>query len=164
MRGIKWAGQRQEQWKALGFTLIETVVSLPIAAVVLVSLYACFTQGFNVIGWEREDLRATQIMLKHLERIRLNSFDQLTNTGYNPQTLTDYFDPADQSTGGGGTVYSVTFTPSVPASGSLPESYRTDMLLVTIAVSWTSGNVPHSRSMQTYVARNGIQSFVSTGR
>src|SRR5690348_2528421 len=75
-----------------GFTLIETVVSLPIAAVALVSLYACFTQGFNVVGQSREDLRATQIMLKQLERIRLSPFDQLTNTNYDPQTLTDYFD------------------------------------------------------------------------
>src|ERR1044071_6737833 len=91
---------------ASAFTLIEAVVSLPIGAIALVSLYACFTQGFNVVGFEREDLRATQIMLKQLERIRLSPYAQLTNTNYNPRTFTDYFDPADQSTGGGGTVYS----------------------------------------------------------
>src|SRR5258708_19929028 len=80
-----------------GFTLIEAVVSLPIVAVALVSLYACFTQGFNVIGQERKDLRATQIMLKQLERIRLSPFAQLTSTNYNPQTFTDYSDPPAQS-------------------------------------------------------------------
>ena len=149
---------------ASAFTLIEAVVSLPIGAVALVSLYACFTQGFNVVGFEREDLRATQIMLKQLERIRLSPYAQLTNTNYNPQTFTDYFDPADQSTGGGGTVYSGTFTPSVPAAGTLPESYRTNMMLITVGLSWTSANVQHTRSMQTYVAQNGIQSYVSTGR
>src|SRR5215472_7102260 len=144
-----------------GFTLIETAVSLPIVAVVMVSLYACFTQGFNVVGQEREDLRATQIILKQLERIRLSPFNQLTSTNYNPQTFTDYFDPADRSSGGGGTVYTGTFTPSVPAVGTLPESYRTNMLLITIGVSWTSANIQHSRSMQTWVAQNGIQSYIS---
>jgi len=149
---------------ASGFTLIETVVSLPIAAVVLVSLYASFTQGFNLVGAEREDLRATQIMLKQLERIRLAPFYQLTSTNYNPLSFTDYFDPADQSTGGGGMVYSGTFTPSVPAVGALPESYRTNMLLITVGLSWTSANLQHSRSMQTYVARDGVQSYVANGQ
>lgn len=156
-------GKRSRAFSS-AFTLIEAVVSMPIAGVALVSLYACFTQGFNVIGQEREDLRATQIMLKQLERIRLAPFPQLTSTNYNPQTFTDYFDPADKSTGGGGTVYSGTFTPSVPAVGTLPESYRTNMLLITVGVSWTSANVQHTRSMQTYVAQNGIQSYVSTGQ
>ena len=147
-----------------GFTLIETVVSLPIAAIGVMSLYACFTQGFSVIGQERENLRATQIMVKQLERIRVCPFDQLTNTVYNPQTMTDYFDPTDQPSGGGGTSYSVTFTPSVPAMGTLPESYRTNMLLITVGISWNSGNLAHTNSMQTYVARNGMQSFVATGQ
>lgn len=147
-----------------GFTLIETVVSLPIAAIVLVSLYACFTQGFKVIGQERENLRASQIMLKQLERIRLSPYSQITNTLYNPRTLTDYFDPTDQPNGGGGTVYTVTLTPSVPASGTLPESYRTNMLLITVGISWTSSNLQHTNWMQTYVAQNGIQSYIATGQ
>ena len=155
---------RRSKLLSSAFTLVEAVVALPIGAVALVSLFACFTQGFNVIGFEREDLRATQIMLKQLERIRLSPYNQLTLTNYNPQTFTDYFDPADQSTGGGGTVYSGTLTPSVPAVGTLPESYRTNMLLITVGVSWTSAKIQHSRSMQTYVAQNGIQSYVSTGQ
>jgi hypothetical protein len=130
----------------------------------MVSLFACFTQGFSVIGTEREDLRATQIILKQIERIRLSPYNQLTLTNYNPQTFTDYFDPADRSTGGGGTAYSGTLTPSIPAVGTLPESYRSNMLMITVGVSWTSANIQHSRSMQTYVAQNGIQSFVSTGQ
>ena len=149
---------------ASAFTLNEAVVAMPIAAVALVSLYACFTQGVSVVSQEREDLRATQIMLKQFERIRLAPFDQLTNTNYNPQSFTDYFDPADQSTGGGGTTYSGTFTPSVPAAGTLPESYRTNMLFITVGLTWTSGKLQHSRSMQTYVARNGIQGYVATGQ
>jgi len=141
-----------------GFTLIEAVVSMPIAAVVLVSLYACFSQGFAVVGQSREELRANQIMLTQIERIRLSPFDQLSNTNYNPQSLTNYFDPVDQSAGRGGVVY------TVPDSGTLPEAYRTNMLQVTVGISWISQNVQHSRSMQTLVARYGIQSYVATGQ
>ena len=147
-----------------GFTLIEAVVSLPIAAIVLVSLYACFTQGFNVIGQERENLRATQILLKQLERIRVSPYNELTNSVYNPQSLNDYFDPTDQPNGGGGTAYTVTLNSSVPASGTLPESYRTNMLLITVGISWTSSNLQHTNWMQTYVAQNGIQSYIATGQ
>ncbi len=144
--------------------LLEAVVSLPLAAITLVALYACFGYGFNLIGQSREDLRATQIMLKQCERIRVCPFDQLTNPTYNPLTFTEYFDPVDRATGGGGTAYTVTFTPSVPASGLVPESYRTNMLLITVGVTWKTGDLQHRRSMQTLVARNGIQSFVATGQ
>jgi hypothetical protein len=143
---------------------METVVALPIAAVFVLSLYGLFGLGFNVVGQSREDLRATQIMLKQVERIRLCPFNQLTNTVYNPQTLTDYFDPTGQPTGGGGTVYTVTFSATTPSSGTLPDSYRTSMLLVTVGTTWTSGKVRHTRSMQTYVAQNGMESYISAGR
>jgi hypothetical protein len=146
------------------FTLIETVVSLPIVAVGLVSLYACFSEGFSVVGQSRENLRATQIMIKQVERIRLSPYTQLTNTVYNPQTVTDYFDPTDQPNGGGGTTYTITLTPTVPAVGTLPEAYRTNMLLVTLGISWPAGNPQHTNWMQAYVAQNGIQSYLATGR
>jgi hypothetical protein len=102
--------------------------------------------------------------VKRAESIRLCSFEQITNTTYNPATFTEYFDPKDQSTGGGGTVYKGTFSASEPPASSIPDSYRANMLLVTIGVSWTSGATPHSRSLQTYVTRKGLQEYVSTGQ
>jgi hypothetical protein len=35
------------------------------------------------------------------------------------------------------------------------------MLLVTVTASWKTGNLQHTRSMQSYVARYGIQRYVS---
>jgi prepilin-type N-terminal cleavage/methylation domain-containing protein len=147
-----------------GFTLTESVIAIAVGSLMFAGLYACFAWGFSTVRAARENLRATQIMLKHLESVRLCTFTQLTDTNYNPATFTDYYDPKDQSSGTGGAVYSGTYSATVPASGALPDSYRTNMLLVTIGVSWTSGNVQRSRSMQTYISQNGIDSYVSTGQ
>ena len=147
-----------------GFTLIETVVSLPIAAIAFFALYSCFAWGFSIVGLERENLRASQIMVKQLERVRISDFDQLTNTVYNPSTFTDYFDPTDQPNGGGGTAYTVSFTASLPASGTLPDSYRTNMLLVTVGITWNSGHQQHTNWTQSLVALNGMETYVVTGR
>jgi type II secretory pathway pseudopilin PulG len=146
------------------FTLTESVIAVALGSMMLGGVYACFVWGFGTVRMARENLRATQIMMKHLEGLRLCSFTQLTNTNYNPATFTDYYDPKDQSSGAGGAVYSGTYSATVPASGTLPDSYRTNMMLITIGVTWTSGNVQRSRSMQTYIAQNGIDSYVSTGQ
>jgi len=91
----------------------------------------------------------------------LCAFDQLTNTVYNPSTFTESFDPKDDATHAGGVTYNGTYTSVVPAAGSLPDAYRTSVLLVTVNLNWTSGNMQHSRSMQTYAARDGIAGYVS---
>jgi type II secretory pathway pseudopilin PulG len=145
------------------FTLLEALVALGIGGIALIALYAGFTYGFATIEVTRQDLRATEIILQRLERIRLCSFSQITNVSVNPLTITDYYDPADQTNGSAGVPYTVTFNATVPAAGTLPDAYRTNMLLVTVGASWTSGKLQHSRSMQTYVAQNGIQSYVSAG-
>jgi len=149
---------------AFGFTLAESVIAIALGSLMFSGLYACFAWGFGTVRAARENLRATQILLKHVESLRLCGFSQLTDTNYCPTTFTDYYDPKDQSSGAGGAVFSGTYSATVPASGTLPDSYRTNMMLITLGVTWTSGNVQRSRSMQTYIAQNGIDSYVSTGQ
>src|SRR5216684_3158009 len=124
----------------VGFTLTESVIAIALGSLIFSGLYACFGWGFGTMRAARENLRATQIMLKHIESLRLCSFTQLTDTNYSPATFTDYYDPKDQSSGAGGAVYSGSYSASVPASGTLPDSYRTNMLLITLGVTWTSSN------------------------
>jgi type II secretory pathway pseudopilin PulG len=149
---------------ASAFTLVEAVVAMALGTTMLTALYGSFALGFADVQIAREDLRATQILTKRIESLRVCSFAQITNTVYNPTTFTDCYDPRDQAAGGGGTTYQGTLTASVPPVGSLPEAYRTNMLLVTAGVSWTSGKVPRTRSLRTYVARKGIEDYVSTGK
>jgi len=149
---------------ASGFTLVESAVALTIGAIMLTSLYGCFASGFASVKASRENTRATQILLTRMEAIRLCTFDQLTNTVYNPQSFTESFAPKDDATRSGGTVYNGTFATSVPAAGSLPDSYRTNMMLVTVTLNWTSGQMQHTRTMQTYAARDGMAGYVSVGQ
>ena len=149
---------------ASGFTLVESAVALTIGAIMLTSLYGCFASGFATVKASRENTRATQILLTRMEAIRLCTFDQLTNSVYNPRTFTESFDPKDDATRSGGTVYSGTFATSVPAVGTLPDSYRTNMMLVSVTLNWTSGQMQHARTMQTYAARDGMAGYVSVGQ
>ena len=149
---------------ASGFTLVVSAVALTIGAIMLTSLYGCFASGFATVKASRENTRATQILLTRMEAIRLCTFDQLTNTVYNPRTFTESFEPRGDATRSGGTIYNGTFSSSVPAVGTLPDSYRTNMMLVSVTLNWTSGQMQHTRTMQTYAARDGMAGYVSVGQ
>ena len=148
--------------RAAAFTLTETMVAVALGAVMLAALYMSFLSGFGTVRVTRENLRATQIMVKRLESIRLCTFNQITNSTYVPRSFAEYYDP--QSTNALGTLYVGTLTPTIPLSGTVPETYRTNMLLVTVSVTWTNGGLAHARSMQTYAAREGMESYVSIGK
>jgi type II secretory pathway pseudopilin PulG len=147
------------------FTLVETIVGVGILGIVTVSLYAGFGSGFSLMQVTRENLRATQILMQRMETIRLYTWTQLQDTNYFPLTFTERYDPL---AGTNSIVYSgkvldasgnVAVPSSPPASSDLPDSYRTNMALVRIQVTWTSSGVLRSREVQTYVARYGMQNY-----
>jgi len=142
------------------YTLAEVMVAVLAIAAVTVSLYAAFSSGFSVVGMARENLRATQIMMRKIEGIRLCTWSELTNR----ITFAESYDPLGAVTNAGGTIY--TGTVSTNAASSIPSSvsYKSNMRLVTVTVSWTnytSGRpIVCSQQMQTYVARYGIQNYI----
>src|SRR2546425_9959614 len=123
----RWSGTFA-QASIAAFTLLEGMVSLGVGGIALIALYAGFTYGYAPIDVTRQDLRATEIILQRLERTRLCSFNTITNSTINPPTTVEYYDPPDQTTGSGGVPYTVTFNATVPAPGTLPDAYRTNML------------------------------------
>ena len=139
-----------------GFTLIETSIAVLLAAIMLLALYASFTCGYSMMRVAREDTRATQIMLQKMEAIRLLSYHQLSTY---PTNSTVYFDEQDKSSGNGGAAYTVSFTAGA-APNTLPAYERTNMRLVTVTAAWNSGRMPRSRTMQTYVAKYGVQRYI----
>jgi prepilin-type N-terminal cleavage/methylation domain-containing protein len=142
-----------------GFTLAEVLVAVAIMAIAFVSLYAGIFFCFGVTKSEREDLRATQVILHRMEGFRLFTWNQITNTALNPTTFTERYLPASGTNPASGLTYtgtvavtSVTLDP--------PVTYTNQMKQITVTVNWSSGNVPHSRNMTTYVSKNGVQNYI----
>ena len=107
----------------------------------------------------RENMRATQIMLKKLETVRLCSWDQLSNF---PASFQETFDTQPVNNGSRNLVYYGTVT-FAPADAVGDAAYKSDMLLVTVSLAWTNLNgrtpVVHQQQMQTHIARYGSQNY-----
>ena len=143
--------------RASAFTLVETAVATLLAAVMLPAIYASTAAGFALVQVTRENMRATQIILQRMEGIRLSSYKLIQDPTSYPTNSTDYFCTNGKTNGA---AYNISYNWQ-PGPVSLPPSYRSNVVLVTVNASWTSGKVQRNRSMQSYVARYGIQRYVS---
>jgi len=144
---------------AAGFTLIETIVAVMVAGIMLPTLYAGFASGFSLVQMTRENLRATQIIVQRMEAVRLASYKTLQDPASFPTNSVEYYSPSSQTNGSGGTAYTVTYNWVTPVP-NMPFAYRSNLAVVTITAAWNSGKIQHTRSMQSYVAKNGIQRYV----
>jgi prepilin-type N-terminal cleavage/methylation domain-containing protein len=138
------------------YTLMEVLIAVAIIGTIFVSLYRGIAFCFDKTKSERENLRATQVILRRLEGIRLLSWDQLTNSTYNPGTFYETYLPGVAGSG-------VTYTGQIVVAGAAldpPASYGDRMKSVTVTVTWSSGPILHTRTAKTYVSRDGIQNYV----
>lgn len=139
-----------------GFTLAEVMIAVAVMAVMFISLYLGFTQGFAIIQLARENLRATQVLQEKMETVRLYTWDQITTPNFIPATFTaPFYAAGTQSTGG--LIYNGTVAISNPA---MVESYAGDMKQVDVQLTWTSGNVLRTRAMRTLVSRYGLHNYI----
>ena len=144
----------------LAYTILEVVVATVIIAIAAGGVITSINYGLFVMQLARENSRASQIMLERLESVRLYNWTEVTNVGYVPTTFTDYYDPTAPA-GMQGTVYSGTLAVADPFFGGTVPVYSNSMKQFTVTVSWnTSGRVPHTRSLTTYVAKDGLQNYV----
>jgi prepilin-type N-terminal cleavage/methylation domain-containing protein len=142
------------------FTLAEVTVAVAILGFLFAALFVGISFCFSLTKFERENLRATQIVLQRTEGIRLFNWNQLTNTALNPPTFTARFFPGVGSVPASGLTYSGTV--AVAAVTLNPTAtYSSNMQKITVTVKWTSDN-NHQRtcSVTTYAARDGIQNYV----
>lgn len=138
------------------FSLTEVTVGLGVIGTCIAALFSGFTTGFFTMRMARENLRATQILLQKTETLRLYSWDQLTPAYVPTNTIIEYYDPNSQTDKG--VAYSVTMTLDHPCP--ISSSYSNDMKKVTVTLNWKTGSINRTRSYSTYVARNGLQSYV----
>jgi prepilin-type N-terminal cleavage/methylation domain-containing protein len=145
-----------------GYTLVEVLCAIVVASIAASALFVGFDNGFAVLRTTREDLRATQILMQKTEAVRLLTWNQLTNvTG----KFTEYYYQAGTLTTNRGTLFVGNFsTLGVPATIPDTVSYKSQLHLITVTLQWTNyvgaTAIPHSRSMQTLSALNGLQNYV----
>ena len=146
------------------FTLIQVAVAAGLAGIMFVSLYGGLSSAFNFVRVNRENLRATQILLEKTEMIRLYNWDQINNgwcnNAYNPTNASvphTFTAPYYPESANGGFLYNGTVTIT---NAPIADTYSCDMRAVTIALSWSSGDVLRTRSMTTFVSRYGLQNYV----
>jgi hypothetical protein len=150
--------QASARARTQAFTMIEAMVASLLAGMMFIALYAGLAFGFRTIQLARENTRATQIMIEHMEICRLYKWKDLTNVGVflntNPITVPYY--------AVGGTNTSLVYTSRVILEPTtLGTSYSDDMRKLSIRLDWQSqGASNRTRTMSTYVTRNGLQSYV----
>ena len=147
------------------FSLVEVIMSVVVLAVMLISLFGGFSAGFAVVQLARENLRATQILVQRTEDVRLFSWAQVTNSTFFKTNFTDWYNPSGTNNRTAGAVYKGVVNVSIPAE--MPGVYKDNMRAVTLTLFWTNyvhgttNKIVRNRQMKTYVARFGVQNYVS---
>jgi len=147
------------------YTLAEVIVAVFVLGILIVSLFGAFTSGLALAQLERENLRATQILMQKMETVRLFTWSQTSASNKFTTTFTDYYDPGASGSKGKGAMYQGFVSKDSPSG--VPSDYSSNMLAVTVTVFWT--NYPHgtnspivrTRQMQTLVARYGMQNYIA---
>jgi type II secretory pathway pseudopilin PulG len=141
-------------------TMVETLMAVCILAITAASIISGINYGFFRMRLARENLRATQVMLERLEVVRLYNWEQVTNGTYIPRTFAEPYDPS-MPTNSRGVIYYGTLTIANPAFSASTPSYAGNMRQLTIQLTWTNNNsLPHTRSLTTYIAKDGVQNYV----
>jgi hypothetical protein len=125
-----------------------------VIGVVVGSFYSALTQGLNLMRMDAEDARATQILVQKAETIRLYSWEQINSNGFIPASFAVTQYPSSPEV-------AVVYTGAVTiASAPLSAAYTNNVKLVTVTLSWNTGEVRHQRELRTLIARYGLQSYV----
>jgi type II secretory pathway pseudopilin PulG len=142
------------------FTLAEVTVAVAVLGFLFVALFVGISFCFSLTKFERENLRATQIVLQRTEGMRIFNWTQLTNAVLNPPTFTARFFPGVGCVPASGLMYSGTVVVA-PVTLNPTATYSVNMKKITVALTWTSDNSRvRTSSVSTYAARDGIQNYI----
>ena len=138
------------------FTIVEVAVSMAIVGIIVLAIYGALSTGISTIRMARENLRATQILLEKMEGMRLYTWEQINSPGFVPSSFIVPYDARATDTNSGVRYFgriTITNTPNTT-------TYADNMRMVIVTLDWTTGTVPRSRSIQTYVSQAGIQNYI----
>lgn len=156
--------QRHVSRTQSAFSLIEAVVGMAVFGITCLALYSGIASGYSTVQFARENLRAMQILVEKMEVIRLYNWDQINKAGFIPATFEAVHYPTataktgkpDSQASHGVTYYGKVTISAAPFSSN----YNSKLRLVTVDLTWTTGNIKRSRSLSTMVAFDGLQSYI----
>ena len=153
--------------RSRGFTLVEVMAAATVLVLAISSSIIVLQQGLRAIDTARYTTLAGQILQSQMEKLRLLTWTQLTNTTYGPSA------PAY-----------ATFTPDITSIATAqikrffvgsqkgkcsqsitaaPSPYDTTMKKITLTANWTGlDGRTHSLSYISYYGQNGISDFFYT--
>src|SRR5215471_16947409 len=125
-------GVQEKTRSQQAYTLAEIVVTAFAFGIMAISLFSGFSSGYAVIQLQRENLRATQIMVQKMETLRLMNWSEITDTNnFLQYTFSDWFNPSGTNSGGGnGAFYFGVVSTNAPAG--VPADYRGNMRAITV--------------------------------
>ena len=155
-----------------GYTLVEVMMAVLIVSLILVAGYGTLAVGFNTTRATREELRATQILIDHMEGLRAFNWSELTDPNNSPNfaqlcpsPFTNYYYTAELiGTNTSSTALGLAYIGTVTVTNltlNPVSSYSANMRLVTVTLTWNAGYGVRSNSMSMYVARYGVQNIIN---
>jgi len=135
------------------FTLIEVMFSIGVIGVLVLALYGALASSISMVRSCQENERVTQILSDKMDTIRLYNWTQMTYRFVQTNFVLG-IDPLVTSS-------RPYYTGSIAiAYAPITQTYRSNLLEVTVNVDWVAGKRPQRRSMTTYVAKYGLQSYI----
>ena len=150
-----------------GFTIIEVMIAATVMVLAISSSILVLQQGLRAIDTARYTTLAGQILQSQMEKLRLLTWTQLTNTTYGPSA----------------SAYA-TFTPDITSIATAqvkrffvgsevgkcsqsivaaPSPYNSTMKKITLTAKWTGlDGRTHSLSYISFYGQNGISDFFYT--
>lgn len=134
--------------------MVEVLVAMGIVCILVISLYTALATSVSMVRNCQENERVTQVLSDKLDTIRLYNWTQIQSGTFVPTSFVLGIDPVLTNS----TPYYTGTISMVQAP--ISETYRSNMVQVTVTIDWVSGSRPQRRSMTTYIARYGIQSYI----
>src|SRR5215471_5869740 len=137
-------GVQEKTRSQQAYTLAEIVVTAFAFGIMAISLFSGFSSGYALMQLQRENLRATQIMVQKMETIRLMNWTQFNDTNnYLRVTFNDWFNPSGTNSGSAGAYYFGIVSTNAPSGintvgGVANTDYSKSMRAITVTLFWTN--------------------------
>src|SRR4051812_4805836 len=151
-------GRGRRRGTEAGFTLPEVGITAMILLLCIASSIVTLGYGFRAMDNARYTTLAGQILQSQMEKLRMLTWAQLTDTTDGPSSGT--FVPDISSTTSGMISQFTALTQTIVAS---PAPYSGTMRDITLRASWRAGDgSPHTLTYFTRYGQNGLSDFFYT--